>query len=809
MISSMSKCNFLESSLRIKNSVILKLSNFLSTFVYKIIILLMHSDNKKNTYSYQAKSSNYVQEVELLDNKILKIKITGKADFESYIKGLSLLDEIVKREKNDIFLFHDYKDLKEIPPKIRIHYKDWIFKNIDRFNLVFFASLDITSQAIIISGKVLSNKFNKVYIVKNFNEALWKINFDKLTIGRTEDKDDLSVLLRKISVIAKDSWNGDIDNGRLKYETYLIDDNIILRKLKGFFSQGDMAILVNTLENIIEDQLSKEKKYFFFLDLKDLKMASLTSRKEATKWFEEIMPNVENVAFFNLNPMLNLVVKYSMSLSGSFNKKVFVKENLTEAIRFALTYKGIIPKKKELTFKDSFFQLFKSKYKIKIINLHKEINELKLHQQERLLQLFNLLGTISWREVKDVEYTKIPDNDPFVEVFAAIKLLQYDFNNIIKDRDKLIEKAQQSEMLTSVFLANMSHEIRTPLNGIIGFSEIIAETKLDKSQKKYIDIVQQNGETLLNIINDIIDISKFEANKISIVENSFNLHNLLYGVYETFNKLIKNKDVELKLFLPTDNDELIISDEHRIKQVLTNLLSNSNKFTNKGEISFGYDIVEEHDVKFIKFFVKDTGIGISEDSKKRIFERFTQLDSKASRKYGGSGLGLSISKNIVDLFSGKIWLKSTLNKGTTFYFTIPYKMAATTNKQVLNYNTINLDNKAILIIEDDQNNYIYLKELLSAKNNNIKRAISGVEALELISENNFDVIFLDINMPGMNGWEIFSKIREIKPNAKIIAQTANAFKEDIEKAEKLGFNGYLTKPFNRKRLFEEINKVFK
>ena len=766
---------------------------------------------KGKKYTYTGTNSEYIQEVEILDNNIIIVKISGNSDFESYIEGLKLLEKLVENINRDekYYLFHDYSDLKEIQPKIRIHYKDWILDNIEKFSLVFYSNLDKTSKAIIRSGKVLSNKLDKVLIVNNIEEALWKINLDKLVADRPEDKAKLSVLLNNIPVITKENWNGSIDDGRLEYETYLIDNNIFIRKLKGVLAQGDMVLLTNSIEKTRQEFINKNEKYFFYLDLKDLKIASLTSRKEATEWYKKIISEVENTVFFNLNPMISLVVKFSMSLSKEFKNKVFIKEDLTDAIEFVLTYKGKLSKKKISNFKDSFLSFLKNKSKIKIHNLKKEIKELKEHQDERLSQLFNMLGTLSWSETQSIEDYDISGDDDFAEVFAATKLLHYDLNKIVNDRDRLVNKAQQSETITSVFLANMSHEIRTPLNGIIGFSEILSDTNLDASQKKYIDIVQQNGETLLNIINDIIDISKFEANQISIVEKNINLHSILHGIYETFNKLIDNKNIELKLFLPSDKDKLIISDEHRIIQILTNLLSNSNKFTEQGEIFFGYDIITENNNELIKFFVKDTGIGISKEDTNKIFERFTQIDSRVSRKYSGSGLGLSISKNIVDLFSGKIWLESILNEGTTFYFTIPFKLAESINTVKETVDIIAIDDKKILVIEDDENNFIYIKELLSKNEDRLFRASSGAEAIRMINKDNYDLIFLDINLPSMNGWEVFTKIKEIKPNSKIIAQTANAFKEDVEKATELGFDGYLTKPFNRKNLFDEISKVLK
>jgi signal transduction histidine kinase/CheY-like chemotaxis protein len=766
---------------------------------------------KLEKYDYTSKDSVYKQELELIEDNILIFRISGKSVFEYYLEGLKLIEEFLEtREKNILYyLFHDYKNLEEVPSKTRIHYKDWVLSNIERFKLIFFSDLDLTSQAIIKTGRVIHKKYNKIFIVKNFEETLWKINLDNLTDYKIEETHSLHKILNNIPIEHNKNYDLNIDNGRLIHKTFIIDRNIFFQVLYGNLLKEDMDEIIKTITKIRSEFTNGNEKYYTYIDLKYLNNVSIGARKKTTEWFENIIDNVENVVFYNLSPMIKLIVKFSIGISYKFNKKAFIKENFEEAIEFALICKNKILKptsQKEINFSN----LFQNRPKTRIKKLEKQINDLKQHQEKRLDELFSMLGNISWDEDNELNKYSLSNDDPFNEIFEATKLLSYDIKNILKNRDNLINKAKNAEILKSTFLANMSHEVRTPLNGIIGFSDILQESKLNNDQTKYVNIIRQNGEILLNIINDIIDFSKIESNQLSIVKKNFNLNTFLSNVFETFIKLLETKNIDLKLYLQNKDNLIINSDEFRINQILTNLLSNAIKFTKKGEISFGYDIINENNKKFIKFFVHDTGIGISEENQNKIFDRFTQIDDKATRQYGGSGLGLAISKHLSILLEGKIWLKSIENKGSSFFFTIPF-IISENRTIIVKQNTpkkyLDLTDKLVLIVEDDDNNYLYLKELLNIEDELIHRASEGSTALEMILKNNYDIILLDINLPKMNGWDIFTKIKKLKPNSKVIAQTANVFNEDIDKATELGFDGFISKPYSRNTLYCELEKV--
>ncbi|MCK5168879.1 MAG: hybrid sensor histidine kinase/response regulator, partial [Bacteroidales bacterium] len=294
------------------------------------------------------------------------------------------------------------------------------------------------------------------------------------------------------------------------------------------------------------------------------------------------------------------------------------------------------------------------------------------------------------------------------------------------------EKAEESDQLKSAFLANMSHEIRTPMNGINGFSELLSTPDLNEENKKlYIKLIQQSSKQLLSIINDILDISKIESEQIDIRKNKFIINDVLSGIYKHFLSEARNKNIELTYQKKgTDNESAIFTDESKITRILTNLISNALKFTHKGYIEFGYMLKNN----FLEFFVKDTGIGISPENHDIIFERFRQLELSFSRKYGGTGLGLSISKELVNLLGGEIWLNSELNKGSTFYFTIPYDRDITVSvKKEIDIITEYPDwsNLTFLVADDDEKNSLYLNEILNKTNVKLLHALNGMEVVEI------------------------------------------------------------------------------
>lgn len=382
-----------------------------------------------------------------------------------------------------------------------------------------------------------------------------------------------------------------------------------------------------------------------------------------------------------------------------------------------------------------------------------------------------------------------------------------------KELQKALEKAEESDRLKSAFLANMSHEIRTPMNGILGFAEILKKQNLDpEKQKQLLSIIQQSGERMLNIINDIVDISKIESGTVEVRNSEFNINDKLDELYNFFKRETDSKGLDFicRKVLPKHNS-IIISDEHKVVSVLTNLLKNAIKFTKEGSIEFGYKKRTEH----LEFFVKDTGVGISEEKKEVIFERFRQGSEKLNRNYEGAGLGLTISKAYLDMLEGEIWVESNENLGSAFYFTIPLVFSA------INSNPIEIEkeeeiqveelelkrkNLNILIVEDDENSANYLKMLLSDKNY-LLYATNGKEAVDVCKRNNdIDIILMDLKLPVLNGFRATSEIRTFNKDVIIIAQTAFAFESDKEKALAKGCNDFLTKPFTEKLLFETINK---
>ena len=372
------------------------------------------------------------------------------------------------------------------------------------------------------------------------------------------------------------------------------------------------------------------------------------------------------------------------------------------------------------------------------------------------------------------------------------------------------EKAEESNRLKTAFLANVSHEFRTPMNGIIGFSKLLIDDNTWDIEvvRKYINIIHNSGYILLDLLNDIIDLSKIEANKLKVTLSDFELNKVLDELYSLFiserDSLEKNIVIEVEKEFE-GNDFKIFSDEHRIRQVLYNLLNNALKFTFEGKIKFGYYI----DIPNIVFFVSDTGIGLEKNEKDIIFEQFRQVETSSARKFGGPGIGLSISKGIVENLKGKIWVDSEKGKGSTFYFTVPYQLSKrkiNTEKKDIKGEYVWMD-KTILIVEDAIVSFELLVKFLKESHVNIYYASNGEQAVEMCIQNsNIDLVLMDIQLPIMDGLEATLRIKKFKPELPIIAQTANTMDDDEVKIKNAGCDDYISKPINRYDLMQKIDK---
>ena len=374
------------------------------------------------------------------------------------------------------------------------------------------------------------------------------------------------------------------------------------------------------------------------------------------------------------------------------------------------------------------------------------------------------------------------------------------------------EKAEESDKLKSAFLANMSHEIRTPMNGILGFSELLKSPNLSgENQHKYIEIIEKSGKRMLNIINDIVDISKIEAGLMNMDIKESNINEQIEYIHTFFKPEAEAKGIRLlsKSTLPI-KEAFIKTDKEKLFAILTNLVKNAIKYTEEGSIEFGY----EKKGDYLKFFVKDTGVGIPKDRQKAIFERFIQADIKDKMARQGAGLGLSITKAYIEMLGGKIWVESEEGNGSIFYFTLPYNVElkeknSTKEIEVTNNKENQGKNLKVLIAEDDEVSEILLSTYVSEFSNTIFKATTGTEAIEIYQNNpDIDLILMDIQMPEMNGLEATRQIKAFNKDVIIIAQTAYGLTGDREKSLDAGCNDYITKPINKSELNSLIQKYF-
>jgi PAS domain S-box-containing protein len=370
------------------------------------------------------------------------------------------------------------------------------------------------------------------------------------------------------------------------------------------------------------------------------------------------------------------------------------------------------------------------------------------------------------------------------------------------------EKAEESDQLKTAFLHNISHEIRTPMNAIVGFSALLnTPDLLPEDRQDFTDLIIQSSEQLLSIITDIVSIASIEAGHEKIQENEININLICKLINDQFFPRDTNPNVSFRLQTSlTDDEAIIITDSTKLTQILTNLIGNALKFTQEGFVNFGYTLKD----KFLEFYVEDSGIGISPDMHAEIFKRFRQVETTAARTFGGSGLGLSISKAYVEMLGGNIWLSSEEGKGSVFYFTLPYKTVnpiAIPNLPVNELIVEFAEPKTVLIAEDEDSNFILLEKLLVDLKINIIRALNGIEAVEICKLNpQVDLILMDIKMPEMDGYEATKRIKEFRPNLLIIAQTAYVTDEERDKAFACGCSEYISKPFKKEMLLSKINE---
>jgi len=380
------------------------------------------------------------------------------------------------------------------------------------------------------------------------------------------------------------------------------------------------------------------------------------------------------------------------------------------------------------------------------------------------------------------------------------------------------EKAEESDKLKSAFLSNMSHEIRTPMNAILGFSNLLSDPSLTEGEKsEYVQIIKERGNDLMRIIDDIIDVAKIESGQIKIEIKECFVNILLTTLHVTLNE-VKRKHAKNKIILnclPGNSDKnfSILIDSNRLRQIMTNLIENALKFTEEGAVEFGYTLKNGGIDPMIEFFVRDTGIGISQEMHDVIFERFRQVDNTNTRRYGGTGLGLTISKNLVRLLGGDIRIESERGKGTCFFITFPIQKTSTKPEPIaqtdIESKLENLSGKVVLVVEDEESNYFLIDRMLKRSGITILWARNGKEAVEMCRDGKIDAVLMDIRMPIMDGYEATQEIKKDKKDIPIIAQTAYALKGEMEKSLAAGCDAYISKPIDAHELRATLNLYLK
>jgi len=687
------------------------------------------------------------------------IKMDGKLVWE--IVSVSMIEYEMVEDKNFVFIIQDISKIKEQEKLINVEreHLETIFKSIpqgmiviDEKNTIIKMNNSVT-QIFDIKMKDFLNK-NINLSVNNFSYGLKECSYKNSSIFSFLTP-SVHYVLKTEDAILNEEYSYDIEINSKKYIKWIRYSAILIKDK----SKKEVLIVVEDITEkiLLEDSLIKNEER---LRLITNNMSDIITQVDFNGTIIYASPSHEDMLGYKSHEvigknMFDFIYKKDIAKV----KKMFIVRKKSEKSSFTSEFR-IVKKNKDLLWVESS-------------------------------------GTIIRGESDEI---------------STIVYVSRDISMKIKARKEIIkakEIAIAANNAKSQFLANMSHEIRTPMNGIIGMTDLTLMTDLTDEQRENLMMVKSSSISLLNLINSILDLSKIESGKIEIENLKFNILSLFSNIVKIYEVQAKNKGIDFYYDIDSNIKTFVVGDSNKLRQIIVNLLSNAIKFTFKGFVKLELKLVDEgEEFQKIMFKVLDTGIGISKKNHDIIFKSFVQADGTITRRFGGTGLGLTISRELVELLGGKLEFKSKENVGSEFYFDLTFDIKGEENIESISFKNHLVSNLKVLLVEDDRINQKLAEKILKRYDNTVIIANNGLEALEILKVQNFDVILMDIQMPEMDGIAATKVIREkYKLKTPIIALTAHAIEGDRERFISSGMDEYISKPIDIKIFYEILEKV--